>query len=236
MIQAGARVKWSSTLETAILYEEFESLKLLLQARADVNIPQGAIITASKKGSDKCVHALIDAGADVNSLQGVEALITASAMGSVNCMNILIEAGADGNKLFKGRSALSVAAMKGSSTGVDILLKSGADVNFRDNKGRSVLHNAVNSTDVQSVKFLLEAGADVNSTDNEGNTAMFLSPIWFSMRGLNCYRLLLNAGVKVNVRNNHGFNALTHFLKNLGDDERYKRSRTATDANWKKNS
>ena len=182
----------------AILDEKFKSLKLLLQARADVNIPQRALIIASSQGSDKFVHALIEAGADVN-------------------------------KVFKGRSALSVAAMKGSSSCVDILLKSGADVNITDTKGISPLHQAVNSTNVQSVKLLLEAGANVNNTDNEGNTALFLSPIWFSVRRLNCYKLLLNQEVKVNVRNNHGFNALTHFLKNLADDERYKRSRTATD-------
>ena len=232
LIQAGARVKWwteNQAFAKAVKDEKLESMKLLLQAGADVDSPRGnpALVTAVKDEKLESMKLLLRAGADVNSSNG--ALMIASAKGSDKCVHALLDAGAYVNKVFKGRSALSVAAMKGSSRCVDLLLKSGADVNFRDNKGRSPLHHAVNSTNVQSVKLLLKTGADVNSTDNKSNPVLFLSPIWFSVRRLNCYKLLLNAGVKVNIRNNHGFSAMTNFLKNLADDERYKRSRTVAD-------
>ena len=205
-------------------------VKLLFQAGADVNNSNSCGETpwdvVAKYGRAKCMSVVLEAGADVNK---EEALLMGSAVGSEECVKLLIEAGADVNMMIMSRSALSLAATKVSSKCVDLLLKAAADVNITDIKGRSPLHQAVNSTKVESVKLLLEAGADVNATDTDDNTVLFLSPIWFSVRRLDCYKLLLKAGVKVNIRNNHGLNALTHFLKNLADDQRYVWCRTATD-------
>ena len=231
LIKAGARVKYlvnTEALRQAILENNVECLKLLIQAGADVNNSKSCgekpLDVAVEYGRAECMTVILEAGADVNE---EEALLMAAAAGSEGCVKLLIEAVV--NVRIMSRSALSLAATKGFSKCVDILLKAGADVNITDTKGRSPLHQAVSSTNVQSVKLLLEAGADVNSIYSEGSTAVFLSPIWFSVRRLNCYKLLLNAGVKVNVRNNKGFNALTDFMNKLEDDQRYVRCRTAAD-------
>ena len=176
---------------------------------------------------------LVEAGAKVNNSVAVQAgLIQAVGMGSVECVNLLIEAGVDVNAAhedYSSKTALFVAATKGSTSIIKLLLKSGADVNIRDNKGSTALFTAVQSVPSKSIELLLKAGADVNSTDTDGTTVLFLSPIWFSVRRLNCYKLLLNAGVKVNVRNNRGLNALTHFLVNLKKDQNYAKCKTTND-------
>ena len=176
---------------------------------------------------------LVEAGAKVNNSVAVQAgLIQAVGLGSMECVNLLINAGVDVNAAhedYSSKTALLVAATTGSTNFIELLLNSGADVNIRDNKSRTALFTAVQSVSSKSIELLLKAGADVNATDNEGNTVLFLSPIWFCVRRLNCYKLLLNQGVKVNIRNNHGFNALTRFLVNLKKDQNYARCKTTND-------
>ena len=53
-----------------------------------------------------------------------------------------------------------------------VLVKYGADLNYRDRGGRSALHWAVGSNKTQLTALLLSMGADVGSPDNSGHTAL----------------------------------------------------------------
>ena len=55
---------------------------------------------------------------------------------------------------------------------VQLLIKSKADLNARDNIGRTALMLAVVGTRTDSVKTLIDSGADVNIKDAQGDTAL----------------------------------------------------------------
>ena len=226
-------------LLSALKQRRRDILPLLIKAAgADVNNTQQskafewAVKSSVQFNGIEYVKLLVEAGANVNNSQGVKALILAVGLGSMECVNLLIEGEVDVNASledYSSKTALFVAVTKGSSKCIQLLLKSGADVNIRDNKGRTALFTAVQAVSSQAIELLLKAGADVNSIDTDGKTVLFLSPIWFSVQRLNVYKLLLAQGVKVNIRNNHGFNALTHFLVDLENDQNYARCKTTND-------
>ena len=143
---------------------------------------------------------LIKAGADVNSDYGIGALFQGISVGTVECVKLLLEAGADVNGTTVG-SRLLLHAVKYQQSGI--------------------------------IELILQLGTDVNSIDSQGNTALsevFSKDLhdcgihdcghWFvddlSDDALNCCKILLRAGIKVNVTNNHGYNILTRFLRSVG--------------------
>ena len=115
-------------------------------------------------------------------------------------------------KNYYGQTALFNAVSEGSVQCTDMLLKAGADVNITDNWGRTALFEALKRSSVKCIDMLLKAGSDVNATDEYGHTVLHQTESY--LRGI---RKVLHEEVKVNVRNNHGFNVLTQFLKELED-------------------
>ena len=55
---------------------------------------------------------------------------------------------------------------------VSLLLKSGADVNYRGSLGTTALFQAILRRSEESVALLLKAGADVNASNVNGTTAL----------------------------------------------------------------
>ena len=137
-------------------------------------------------------------------------LIRLVESGSVECVKLLLEAVADVNAKDGLGSALCHAVYndywEDNTEMIKFLIGAGAEIDSLS------LKTAVSESIERDLGTLLKEGADVNGTDNEGNTVLFMSPIRFSDRRLNCYKLLLQEPIKVNVTNNHGFNALTHLL------------------------
>ena len=176
------------------------------------------LVKASERRHVDCVKACLAAGADVNRRDrwGEPTLICAVRAGDVQCVELLLKAGADVNIQDKdGKTALFDAVWQCSVQCTDVLLKAGADVNIQTQWGRTALFYAVRYDSVQCTNLLLKSGADMNIRDINGETALFLSS--FHRRDntsdmLNTIRVMLLEGIKVNVRNNHGFNALTFHL------------------------
>ena len=94
--------------------------------------PVTALIFAGENVNEKCVKALIEAGADVNA-----------------CSN-------------KGNTALALAANKGHYGCLTLLIQAGADVNVSNADGVTALLRAVQIKNAKCLKNLIEAGADVN--------------------------------------------------------------------------
>jgi hypothetical protein len=68
--------------------------------------------------------------------------------------------------------ALVIAASVGNGRLVDYLLKSGHDINIRDEDGHTALFRSVEETYYDLAIFLLERGADPNIPDNEGDAPL----------------------------------------------------------------
>ncbi|KAK7501506.1 hypothetical protein BaRGS_00007310 [Batillaria attramentaria] len=73
-----------------------------------------------------------------------------------------------------GRSPLMYCVLADRLECAELLLKAGAQVNFRDKGGRTVLHWAAHKGNYRLMKLLLSRGADCREKDNEGQTALHL--------------------------------------------------------------
>ena len=94
---------------------------------------------AVAEGYDRCVVALIHAGADVNIIDNTEqtALHWATCYGHDKCVQLLLDAAVDMNSKDKdGVTALLLAAHEGQDTCLEVLIKAGADVNVANDMNR----------------------------------------------------------------------------------------------------
>lgn len=73
-----------------------------------------------------------------------------------------------------GRSPLMYCVLADRLECAELLLKAGAQVNFRDRGGRTALHWAAHKGNYRLMKVLLSRGADCREKDNEGQTALHL--------------------------------------------------------------
>jgi ankyrin repeat protein len=104
---------------------------------------------------------------------GRRPLTYAAELDGVGVMNHLINAGADvdsedsdSNWRAPGaRTALSCAASKGNLSACEVLLKGGANVNYRDFHNRSALSFAAEYGSVAVARFLLQSGARMDPQD-----------------------------------------------------------------------
>jgi hypothetical protein len=114
----------------AALKGKIECLKLLIDAKADLNLQDTngltAVMRAALNGEIKCLKLLIDAKADLNlqDTDGDTAVMWAARRGYIECLKLLIDAKADLNLQNKnGKTALKIARDKGGILGSFALIK-----------------------------------------------------------------------------------------------------------------
>ena len=139
-----------------------------------------ALMYASQ-GHNKCVNALLQAGADPNiqNKKGNTALSNASRWGYKYCVYLLLQAGSKSInpniRDKKGNTALIYAARYGYKGCVSLLLKAGADPNIKNDWGDTALLYATRYGYKGCVSLLLNAGANPNIKDKDGKTAFNLT-------------------------------------------------------------
>ncbi|CAL4248637.1 unnamed protein product, partial [Meganyctiphanes norvegica] len=115
----------------------------------------------------KDVTACIEAGADVNYLNGITSLYVASQQNRPDIVQFLLDNNADVNKTNnEGETPLWVACYNNHRdiNVVQLLLANNADVNKACNSGQTPLQWA-NS---EAVQLLLDNNANINQADNKG--------------------------------------------------------------------
>ena len=237
MIKGGADVNmWSHTYSTkrarplhaATKLGSEECVKLLIDAGANVNDWDGdditPLISAVKRKNSTMVELLIKERAGVNHHNGKLPLNFAAESGSEECLKLLIDKGADVNAMGQhpfrdNQTALMCAARCGFTSGLNMLLAAGADVNMKDKKyGKPPLNYAAESGIEECLKILIDAGADVNAMGRHSSMSTWLysvdnqTALMCAVRCgfTNSVNMLLAAGATVNIRNDDGTNAL-HF-------------------------
>jgi cytohesin len=190
LVENGAKVNAPSPtgwypLQTAAGRGNIKVINYLLAQGADPNAADRAGNTAlySAAANDhglSTAEALLRHGANPNarSRGGMTALHQAASQGAIKMMELLLANRADVNAASNSgymplHGAVSYGNMDTKKLKVEILLKSGANVNAKTSSdGETPLHKAISRGDIEIVKLLLNYGADVNAKSKYGVTAL----------------------------------------------------------------
>ncbi|XP_062583229.1 uncharacterized protein LOC134245000 [Saccostrea cucullata] len=151
-----------NTLFMAIVWGNFDVIKMIINSGCDVNIHNcnhvSAIILAASEGNSKIVQLLIDSGANANDYDnnGRTPLWYASANDFVNTVNTLLQNKADPNiSDINGLNPLYIATVRGCSAVVNTLLTQGAHFVYHKYIEQSLLWISVAMNHVKTYKVIL---------------------------------------------------------------------------------
>jgi ankyrin repeat protein len=231
----------ATAMSEAAIQGETDIIAVLLKAGADVNSPNAegetALMEVTRTGRVDAARLLLSHGATVQAHEtwgGQTALMWAVTQDHPEMMQLLIEHGADVNARSKvhdwqrkvtaegrpkdmhrgGLTPLLYAARDGCVPCVQLLLKSGADVNLPDPDQVSPLEMALLNLHWDTAKLLISQGADVHGWDEWGQTPLYVAvdmntvpasahgdqPSTDKTRGTEIITLLLDHGANPNAQ------------------------------------
>src|SRR5437660_8672531 len=157
----------ANALHTAAVAADVETLRILLDAKVDVNARDAAdftpLMVAAAAGSVEAVALLLSRGAHVNDVSGTgEVIIHAPARVK------------NGTLALGSFTPLLLAVPGGSTELVRTLIDAGADVNVKDMRGMTplILAVATDHYDLDTIRLLVGRGAALNATTLEGETVL----------------------------------------------------------------
>jgi ankyrin repeat protein len=165
-------------LAEAVDHGNREIVEVLLLAGANVNArTEGGrtpLMAVSEKTTVELVRDLLAYGANINARDdfGDDAVIIAAEASNVGVLKELISAGARVDATNSvGHNALFGAA-RNNVEAVDLLIKSGANLNARDEDGQTVLMAMAPYGELATFQALISKGAALDVTDYEGRTVL----------------------------------------------------------------
>ncbi|KAL4878169.1 ankyrin repeat-containing domain protein [Aspergillus karnatakaensis] len=182
-------------------------------------------------------NALIEAGADIHAIEkdGMTALHLALQV-NPKCAALVEILVANGANIYErdntGQTAIH-HAVGGVSFDKDALLflfKHGVSPDTKDNKGIPPIHTVLSeyhterpshwgsadeSETTPPIALLLRHGADPNIKDNHGRTALHIEDT-----SLRAWKYLIQAGARIDERDNKGKTPLLHILSNLENSQK----------------
>lgn len=159
-----------------------EAVKLLLDNNANVDardfLNGTPLLRAVQNGHVDVVKILIKYGADIEARSAgrhtpLHVAISAKS-NRIEVMSLLLSAGASVNVEvgFTGYTPLYSAIHAGHLDAVELLIKHGADINFRNQVGGTSLHDAAYLARPKIAELLIQHGADVNARAKSGETPL----------------------------------------------------------------
>ena len=163
---------------------------------------------AAKANYEEMTNLLLNSGTEVDLMNYLKEtpLHHAAAQGSEGLVSLLIERGAYVDSLDNyAKTPLFSAISYGDEKVCKLLLKAGAKIDLVENYGESLLIKAVyHSFSRETIKLFLDHGVQVNFQDPTGQTPLFKAT------ELEIVELLIKAGAKTDIRDNHGKTLLHH--------------------------
>lgn len=162
-----------TALMQAVIQENLELIQILFDKDADVNIQDIDRKTALFYAKDniKILEFLLKNGADPNIQFGKDdTSLLMQFIDNEEMFKLLLENGADVNQIFKyenvNTNILNIAIKKNNLNLVELILKTGADVNQQkvDNCLRIAINKACESRRTQTIDLLFKYGKDINET------------------------------------------------------------------------
>ena len=187
-----------------------EVLQAIIDHGADVNTTNKQNCTALTKACEKnyidAINVLLEAGADtLRADNNCKTCLMCAVDG--NCSNEVLQAiidhGADVNaKNIQNYTALMVACLKGNVHAINVLVKTGSDINTADIDGNTCLMHAVRGHCSKEVlQAIIDHGVDVNATNKENHTALMSACQYDDVDAIT---VLLGSGADPNIANDNG--------------------------------
>lgn len=210
----------------AIQFEQFETVKFLVENGVDINMGTGSSIyhvsplrTALERGNREIVKLLL--GAKYIDLNGYdshnESVLATSLSHYPDFISMLMEAGCDPNCTDRfGRTPLTLMANSRNTNMVKLLIQHGADVNKKDFSNTVALLKSVRLGDIETAAVLLEAGADPNFCSQFENKSLITQAC--SNGYTDIVRLLIKHGGDVNLMSGRRYGAI-HYAAWNGQNE-----------------
>ena len=246
----------STLVEAAKNKDTTTALALLKKGAAvDERSPDGstALLWAVHNDDVALVERLLAAGANAGGANdyGATPMSEAATIGNVEIIAGLLKAGADPDSPnADGQTALMLVARSSNIEAADALIRHGANVNAREGrKGQTALMWATAQSQPAMVKTLLEHGADVDARSTVHQWERYVTaeprmknmpsggftPLLYAARQgcLECARLLVRAGAKVDLEDPDGVTPLLSALLNAHfDTARYLLEAGANPNKW----
>ncbi len=165
-----------------------------------------------KDSHDNVVSLLIAAGADVDFID-MSQHVLCSSMQDIGLMQMLLRAGANVNwRDEEGNTLIHYAVSKKHHAAIKVLVDAGVDVNAKNDDGFTALQDSLIYHENKDVfNALIETGADINvNWFGEGGNTLIHYAVW--KKHHTAIKVLVDAGVDINAKNDNGFTALQHSL------------------------
>jgi ankyrin repeat protein len=220
-------------LSNAIIANDSERVKFLVEKGADVNAPdlQGwtPLQNAARQRKDEMIKTLIELGADPNrpAADGMTPLIAAAMRDHVPSIKMLVEKGADVEQPGpQGYRPLALAIAESKYEAAKALMENGADVSGASGtdgltplmlvaaqtgpaEGSRFVPGSTRPSDI--ARGLIDRGAEVNAQSKGGVTALMIAATHNSAPMIG---LLMDAGADPSIKNNIGLTAADVAEKN----------------------
>jgi ankyrin repeat protein len=173
----------NTLVHTAIIYNNNNALKILLEFGANVNThnftsaaPLAVAVSIDRPDAVKILANHPNTDLNILSLdQQVTALYLAAQDGKEAMVEEFIKQKAklDIARADTGLTPLHVSMYQSHKNISVILIKAGADVHVKDLQGRNAILWSLNLKDTSIMQLLIDHGAKLDSTDNAGNPLLF---------------------------------------------------------------
>lgn len=176
---------WTALMEAIVLGDggesQQETIKLLIEHGADINIPDSGGITplqhAEEKGYKEIIKILqtekFNRLSETNRNHMKEQFFQAANQGNVTMINTLLSEGIDINVTDeRGRTAAMIATYANQLETVRILIEKGTDINIQDDLKNNPFLYAGAEGYLEILKHTIEAGADPKLLNRYGGTAL----------------------------------------------------------------
>ncbi|XP_055838337.1 ankyrin-3-like [Episyrphus balteatus] len=204
-------VRSNTPLHFAIQNGDIEITLMLLDHAADINARNESglspLLIAIQEKQETIVDILLKRGAILNTCsKGISPLHHAVEMRLCNITEKLLQFGAyvdsKANLYHKKEyTPLHCATENGDLEIVKVLLKKGANVNFKTADGLTSLHLACKTGNVEIIDLLLSSNADINAREHNKLTPLYIA-VENSRR--EAAKLLMDHGAKINDEFDNG--------------------------------